>query len=74
MNVIETAEYIDVPVSEIERLIREGQIRTIKYEEEILINRNQFKLFIKERKKYEQELRDYLEEPIPEDIDVKDED
>ena len=74
LTLVETAEYIDLPVHEIERLIREGQIRTIQYEEEILINRNQFNLFLREREKYKQEVAESLQEPIPEDIDIKDED
>lgn len=74
LNITETAEYVDLPISEIERFIREGQIRTVRYEEEILMNRDQFKLFLKEREKYEQELSEYMQEPIPEDIDIKDED
>ena len=74
LTLVETAEYIDLPVHEIERLIREGQIRTIRYEEEILINRDQFNLFLREREKYKREVTEYLQEPIPEDIDIKDED
>lgn len=74
LTIAETAEHIDVSVYEIERFIREGQIRTIRYEEEILINRDQFNLFLREREKYKQEVAEYLQEPIPEDIDIKDED
>lgn len=74
LTIVETAKYLDLPAREIERFIREGQIRTIRYEEKVLINRIQFNLFLRERKKYKQEIAEYLQEPIPEDIDIKDED
>lgn len=74
LNKKETAEYLDLPLSEIERLVQEGQIRFVRVEEEILINQNQFKLFLAEREKYKRELEEYLHEPIPLDPDIKDED
>ncbi|MPM14134.1 hypothetical protein SDC9_60494 [bioreactor metagenome] len=74
LNIQETADYLEVPVSEIHRLIRERQIRTISVDEEILLNRNQFNLFIEQREKYKQELEAYLNTPLPEDPDIKDED
>lgn len=74
LTIAEIAEYINLPVHEIERLIREGQIRYVYFEEEVLINRDQFKLFLKEREKYKEEWADFLREPIPEDVDIKDED
>ena len=46
LNIQETADYLEVPVSEIHRLIRERQIRTISVDDEILLNRDQFNFFI----------------------------
>ena len=43
-------------------------------DEEVLINRSQFDFFIKQRQKMIEEYQKYLDEPIPEDIDIKDED
>ena len=40
----------------------------------MLINRSQFDFFIKQRQKMIEEYQKYLDEPIPEDIDIKDED
>lgn len=74
LNIQETAEYLELPVSEVERLIREGQVRTIVVDDEVLLNQEQFKLFLKEMERYKRELQAYLDEPIPEDVDIKDED
>lgn len=74
LTIEETAEYLNLPISDIERLIREKQIRTLSDGETLLIYKEQFNLFIKEMEKAKKELEDYLTEPIPEDIDIKDED
>ncbi|MBS4749851.1 hypothetical protein GMA11_06470 [Granulicatella sp. zg-ZJ] len=70
----ETADYLDLSLQDITRLIREKQIRYLVVDDDIFINANQFTLFLKERDKYIKELQDYLNTPLPEDIDVKDED
>ena len=70
----ETAEYLELSIDTVLRLVRQKQIRFVVVGEEILINSNQFELFLKERKKQLEEYQRYLDEPIPEDIDVKDED
>lgn len=74
LTIEETAEYLNLPISDIERLIREKQIRTLSDGKTLLIYKEQFNLFIKEMEKAKKELEDYLAEPIPEDIDIKDED
>ncbi|MEG2293913.1 MAG: excisionase family DNA-binding protein [Carnobacterium sp.] len=74
LTIEETAEYLNLSISDIERLIREKQIRTLSDGETLLIYKEQFNLFIKEMEKAKKELEDYLAEPIPEDIDIKDED
>ena len=74
LTIEETAEYLNLPISDIERLIREKQIRTLSDGETLLIYKEQFNLFIKEMEKAKKELEDYLAEPIQEDIDIKDED
>lgn len=75
LNIQETAEYLHLPVSEIHRLIRERQVRTIKdMDDEILLNKNQFDFFIEQREKYNREWEAYLDAPIPKDPDIKDED
>lgn len=74
LTIQETADYLDLPISEIHRLIREKQIRVLRLEDEIMIYREQFNLFLTEREKEKVALEDYLNTPVPEDIDIKDED
>lgn len=74
LTIEQTADYLNLDVSEINRLMRERQIRYIRVDEDILIYREQFNLFLKQREHYLKELQDYLNTPLPEDIDVKDED
>ncbi|APZ49984.1 hypothetical protein BW721_10315 [Jeotgalibaca sp. PTS2502] len=74
LTIQETADYLDLPISEIHRLIREKQIRVLRLEDEIMIYREQFNLFLTEREKEKATLEDYLNTPVPEDIDIKDED
>lgn len=74
LTIEQTAEYLDLPVSEIIRLMREKQIRYLKVDEEIFIYREQFNLFLEEIKKQKQARDEYLETPLPEDPDIKDED
>lgn len=74
LTIEETAEYLDLSTTDITRLIREKQIRTLSDGETILIYKEQFNLYLQEIEKYKKDLQDYLNEPIPEDIDIKDED
>ncbi|MBM6613364.1 hypothetical protein JTF06_00485 [Desemzia sp. RIT804] len=74
LSIIETAEYLDLPVSEIQRLIRERQVRVIRVDNEVFLNNEQFSLFLKEREKRKVEIEEYLNTPLPEDPDIKDED
>ena len=68
------AEYLEVDIVYVLYLIREKQISTITVDDEVLINRSQFDFFMKQRQKMIEEYQKYLDEPIPEDIDIKDED
>ncbi|ALV21300.1 MAG: helix-turn-helix domain-containing protein [Carnobacterium sp.] len=70
----ETAEYLDLTISEVYRLVREKQIRTVSDGENLLVNKEQFNLYFKALEKYKAELQDYLNETLPEDSDIKDED
>lgn len=70
----ETAEFLDVPVSEIYRLIRENQVRYLTVDDQVLLYQEQFNLFLKERKRQLEAYQEYLNTPIPEDKDIKDED
>ncbi|AQS52482.1 hypothetical protein BW727_100072 [Jeotgalibaca dankookensis] len=74
LTIDQTAEYLNLPVHEIQRLIRENQIRIVTVDDEILIYQEQFNLFLKEMEKKKRERDEFLSTPIPEDPDIKDED
>lgn len=74
LTIRETAEYLDLPVNEIHRLIREKQVRVIRSNDEILLNQEQFNFYLKAREKRKAEIEEYLNTPLPEDPDIKDED
>ena len=74
LTIEQTADYLSLSVNEIIRLIRERQIRTLIVDDEVLIYREQFNLFLREIEKKKYERDEYLQTPIPEDPDVKDED
>ena len=74
LTVKETAEYLSMPESYIEGLIIQNKIRTVYDGEQYLIFKEQFNTHLEQMEKYKKQLADYYSEPIPEDIDVKDED
>lgn len=74
LTVKETAEYLSLPESQIESLILKNRIRTVHDGDQYLIYKDQFNMYFEQLEKYKKQLEDYYGEPIPEDIDVKDED
>lgn len=74
LTIQETADYLDLPVSDIYRLIREKQVRVVRVDDEVLLYKEQFNLYLKERERQKAAFEAYLNEPIPEDPDIKDED
>ncbi|WP_071458698.1 excisionase family DNA-binding protein [Bacillus massilinigeriensis] len=74
LTVKETAEFLSATEANIERLIRQGRIRAIHDGEQYLIYKEQFNTHLKQMEKYWKLMEEYDSEPIPEDIDIKDED
>lgn len=70
----ETAEYLALPESYVESLVLQGKIRALHDGEQYLINKEQFNTHLEQMEKYKEQLEEELNEPIPEDWDVKDED
>ena len=70
----ETAELLSVSVPYVENLILQGKIRTLHDGENYLIYKDQFKTHFEQLEKYKQLVNEIANEPIPEDMDVKDED
>ncbi|AZJ18588.1 hypothetical protein CN575_26015 [Bacillus wiedmannii] len=74
ITVEEAAEYLNLPKSYIEELIQQKKIRALFDGEQYLLNKEQFNTHLEQMEKYKQLVEDILNEPIPEDMDVKDED
>ncbi|ARI78475.1 excisionase family DNA-binding protein [Halobacillus mangrovi] len=74
LTIKETAEYLDLPEDYIIRLVQQEKIRALHDGDQYLINREQFSTHFEQIEKYRAMIQEYLNEPIPEDPDVKDED
>ncbi|MCS0790032.1 excisionase family DNA-binding protein [Cytobacillus firmus] len=74
LTIKETAEYLSYPESYVENLIQQKKIRSIYDGEQYLIYKEQFNAHIKQVEKYRELVEEILNEPIPEDRDIKDED
>lgn len=74
LTVKETAEYLSISESSVKALIQSKKIRALFDGESYLINKEQFNTHLKQVEKYKQLVEELLNEPIPEDIDIKDED
>jgi excisionase family DNA binding protein len=74
LTIKETAEYISTSEAVVEKLIKQKRIRSIFDGEQYLVYKEQFNTHLKQMEKYKLLVEEILSEPIPEDIDVKDED
>jgi excisionase family DNA binding protein len=74
LTIKETAEYLSMAESNVETLIKQKKIRAIHDGENYLINKEQFNTHLKQIEKYKHLVEEILNEPVPEDIDIKDED
>jgi excisionase family DNA binding protein len=70
----EASEYLTVPEPQIENLIFQKKIRAIHDGDQYLIYKDQFNTHLKQVEKYKKLVEEILSEPVPEDIDIKDED
>ncbi|WIG42341.1 helix-turn-helix domain-containing protein [Bacillus toyonensis] len=74
ITIEEAAEYLNLPKSYIEELIQQKKVRALFDGEQYLLNKEQFSTHLEQMEKYKQLVEEILNEPIPEDMDVKDED
>ncbi|EEM01262.1 helix-turn-helix domain-containing protein [Bacillus mycoides] len=74
ITIEEAAEYLKLPKSYVEDLIQQKKIRALFDGKQYLINKEQFNTHLEQMEKYKQLVEEILNEPIPEDMDVKDED
>ncbi|TDO07526.1 excisionase family DNA binding protein [Bacillus subtilis] len=74
ITIKETAEYTNLSEDYIKSLVQGGKIRAVHDGEQFLIFKGQFKTHLEQLENYRALVQEILNEPIPEDIDVKDED
>ncbi|NRD77953.1 excisionase family DNA-binding protein [Bacillus sp. BRMEA1] len=74
LTIKQAAEYLSMTEETIEKLIQQRKIRTLFDGTEYLIYKDQFNTHLKQLEKYKQLIQEILNEPIPEDLDIKDED
>ncbi|MBS4198242.1 excisionase family DNA-binding protein [Bacillus sp. FJAT-49732] len=75
LTIEETAEYLSVSVPYVENLILQRKIRFLRDGDGVvLIYKDQFKTHFDQLEKYKTLVEELANEPIPDDIDVKDED
>lgn len=74
LTVKEAAEYLSLPEATVEGLVLQRKIRAIYDGEKYLINQDQFSTYFKQLEKYKELVEEIMNEPIPDDLDVKDED
>lgn len=74
LTITETAEYLSVPEATVKSLIQQKKIRALFDGSEYLIYKDQFTTHLKQVEKYKYLVEEILGEPIPEDLDIKDED
>lgn len=74
LTIKETAEYLELSPSDIIRFMREKQVKFIEIDGEVLLNTQQFDFFLEQQKKAIAIYQEFLDTPIPEDVDIKDED
>ncbi|WP_026582631.1 excisionase family DNA-binding protein [Bacillus sp. J33] len=74
LTIKETAEYLSYPEAYIESLIQQRKIRAIHDGEQYLVYKEQFNAHLKQVEKYKALVEEILNEQLPEDRDIKDED
>lgn len=74
ITIEETAEYIGMPIEQVTKYVLEGRIRSVHDGTQFMINRDQFELYFKQLEIAKQEITEWLNEPLPPDRDIKDED
>ncbi|XYY59068.1 excisionase family DNA-binding protein [Bacillus velezensis] len=74
LTIKETAEFTSLPEEYVHNLVLTNKIRAVHDGRQYLINKEQFQTHLEQLEKYKEMIQEFLNEPLPEDIDVKDED
>lgn len=74
MTVPETASFLSMPQEQVTRYILEGRIKAVHDGEQYMVNTSQFDTHFQQLELAKQELEEWKATPIPDDVDIKDED
>ena len=74
ITIPQAAEYLGMPVGQVQKYVVEGRIRAVHDGEQFLINDAQFALYFEQLEVVKQQISDWHSEPLPPDRDIKDED
>lgn len=74
MTVPETAAFLSMPEEQVNRYVLEGRIRAVHDSEQYLVNTSQFETHFQQLELAKAELAEWRATPIPDDVDIKDED
>ncbi len=74
LSIKETAEYLSCSETYVKTMIQQKKIRALFDGQDYLINKDQFTTHMKQMEKYKELVEEVRNEPIPDDIDIKDED
>ncbi|WP_203332052.1 helix-turn-helix domain-containing protein [Planococcus beigongshangi] len=74
MTVPETAAFLSMPQEQVTRYILEGRIKAVHDGEQYMVNTSQFDTHFQQLELVKQELEEWKATPIPDDVDIKDED
>jgi len=74
MTVPETASHLSMPPEQVNRYILEGRIKAVHDGEQYMVNTSQFDTHFQQLELAKQELEEWKATPIPDDVDIKDED
>ena len=74
MTVEETADFLSMPLDQVKRYIAEKKIRAVFDGEQYVVNSAQFETHLEQVEELKRQIDEWRNTPIPEDIDVKNED
>lgn len=74
LTIEETAIFLSMPEQQVRNYVLEGRIKSVHDGEQFLINQTQFERHLEQIEDVKRQIDEWRNTPIPEDIDVKDED
>ena len=74
LTIEETAVYLSMPIHQVRDYVLEGRIKAVHDGAQFLINQAQFERHLDQVEEMKRQIDEWRNTPIPEDIDVKDED